>query len=176
MKKEIIEFKNECGFQLPAIIAHYIHIGHKIALSITEKDLAKMRSKLEAEEQEAKKNGQTLIMTVDFQCFIIEQCKKLADLANNRELAQDVNLLIAQNLVPTSALLAEMDFSDIQEEYWNRIVTQYVDSIPDEEEREEFQRLLREGGLEEITERMINDDAIWEPIYDGLEFYVSHLK
>lgn len=176
MKKEIIEFKNECGGYLPMIIAHYVDIGRRNAASITEKYLAKVRADLEAEEQEARKHGQVMIMTPDFQCFLLKQCKKLADLSKDRELTVDVNLLIAQYLVPTDALLAETDFSAIQKAYWAQVITQYVESWCDDDEREEFERLLEEDGLEEVIDQILNDDEIWGCIDNGLEYYISHLK
>lgn len=176
MKKELIIFQNKYGAMLHLIVAHYISIGERQAASLTEKELADIRARLEAEEKAAEKEGKILLMTADFQCCILEGCRELALLSHNDDLVHDVNLLIAQHLVPESDYLKEVSFSNLQNEYWSQVISQYVESWANDEEREEFETLLEEDGMEEVINEIINDDYVWGFIDEAIEYGISHLK
>lgn len=176
MRKEILEFKQKHGRALSLIVAHFIQIGAKRSAVITDEEIAKIRARLEQEEKEAEANGKIQIMTADFQCYLLEACRDLAKLSENQELIGDVNLLIAQSLCSDEVLIANMEYSTIQRTYWEQVITQYIESWSDDEEREEFEKLLEEDGMEEVIDRLLNDDETWDTIDQSIEYFITHLK
>ena len=91
------------------------------------------------------------------------------------KLTHDVNLLIAQHLVPEADYLKEVSFENLQNEYWSQIITHYVESWSNDEEREEFEELL-EDGMQDVIDEIINDDYVWGFIDEAIEYGVTHLK
>ena len=115
-------------------------------------------------------------MTAEFQCSLLEGCRKLAQLASDPELTHDVNLLIAQSLVPTEDYLKEADFKEIQAAYWSNIVTQHTESLADDTERQETENAHLEGdAMEEVVDRILNDDAVWREIDASIDYAIRLL-
>ena len=176
MRKEVLNFVQKYGIlTVHLIVGHLQDIGQRAALAITDEDLENFKAKLESEEQAAQAEGKISLMTPDFQIGILKGCRELAQLSENRELTHDVNLLIAQSLVPMRDLLAEMDFKDIQGAYWTNVVTQYVESLCDDEERKEALEALEDNGTDEIVEYILNDDEVWKAIDDSIDYHVRLL-
>lgn len=176
MQKEVLLFKQKHSVNLPLIVHHFLKLGEHRCLRITEKEIEEVRKKTEHDEAAAKKRGAILLLTPEFQCYIVKACKDLAQLTSNKDLSHDANILIAQALCSTEDYLKETNFDDIQKEYWTQIIQQYLEALSDDDEREEFQRLLEDDGYEEVIENILNDDETWRVIDDSLEYYITHLK
>ena len=176
MKQEIQNFKQQYGVFLHLIVAHYLTIGERAAKAITDEDLNKLQERLKAEEEAAEAKGKILIMTAEFQCSLLEGCRKLAQLASNPELTHDVNILIAQALIPAEDYLKETEFKEIQTAYWSNVITQYAESLADKTERQEAEKLLLEDeAMEEVVDRVLNDDEVWREIDASIDYAIRLL-
>ena len=77
--------------------------------------------------------------------------------------------------------LKDVPFKDIQREYFKRIILQYVEAQTNEEERcemlEALYKLNEQGreGIDEVVERMLNDDALWAQIDTSIDYYIRLL-
>lgn len=86
-KKEIIKAKLEFYKNnnidtrtLPMIVNHFISIGCQRAEKINDREINKVYERLKAEEKEAKANHKIMIMTPEFQVYLLQACHSLSQL------------------------------------------------------------------------------------------------
>ena len=78
-------------------------------------------------------------------------------------------------------VLHDLSFKEIQREYFKRIILQYVEAQTNEEEKSEMKEALYklneqgQEGLDEVIERMLNDDALWAQIDTSIDYYIRLL-
>lgn len=176
MEKTVLEFQQKHSGALPLIVQHLLKIGVRRASEITDEEIQAVKKRCEHEEAAAEKKGTVLLLTPEFQEYIITATRELAKLFNTPGLVFDVSVLIAQNIVSTEGYLREAKFDDIQREYWRNIITQYVESLGDDDFREEIEKKLEDDGMDEVIDNLVNDDHMWQNIDDDIEWYVTHLK
>ena len=99
-KKEIIKAKldfcknNNIDIRtLPLIVNHFISIGCQRAEKINDGEINKVYERLKAEEKEAEANHKVMIMTPEFQIYLIQSCRALSKLSPTVR-----NAIIKENL------------------------------------------------------------------------------
>ena len=65
---------------LPMIVNHFISIGALRAAKITNEEVNRIYEELKAEEKEAEANHKVMIMTPEFQTYLLQSCRSLSQL------------------------------------------------------------------------------------------------
>ena len=175
MEQVVLKFQQTHSEMLPLIVQHLLKLGVTRASQITDEEIQAAKERCQHEEEAAKRKGTILLITPEFQQYIITATRELARMFNNTELTFDVSLLIAQNVVASEAYLKEAKFNELQRAYWESVIHHYVESLADEKERKEYEQALEDDGMDEVIDRLLNDDAPWKEIDDSIDYAIRLL-
>lgn len=68
--------------------------------------------------------------------------------------------------------LEDLSFVEVQHEYWERIIKQFVEKY-EPEEQAILNKILGKTAIDKVIDCILNDDRVWEEIDTSLGYYLS---